>query len=157
MVSELDSGQIVKRVFSDADDAIKIIPSSNTSFGIELSADDGDSTINRPESLSQSVSITSASTGVIIAAFSCKGMKQVNIHSKTTSVIVGTQAITVEYSPHDSDNIWIATTATVTPSLVNGTILSGTAVNILARRLRVSIAAPITSGTADIYLIAQGV
>jgi len=156
-ISRLDSNQMIKRVFDEANDAVRIVLGESTGIAIELSADDGDSIITRPEGISTKASLTSASSGVIIAAASCVGMKTFNLHSKTTSATVGPQVLTVEFSPHDSDDVWIASSITVTPSAVNGTLVSGTAASLIARRVRVSTAAAITSGTIDAYLIAQAV
>ena len=41
--SLLDVGQIVQTAFSDADEAIKVVPSSATSLTVEVAASDGDS------------------------------------------------------------------------------------------------------------------
>lgn len=154
----LDSPQIVKRIYDETDDAIRIKIASGVDFAVELNADDGDSVESRGISGSTKVSLTSASTGVVVAAFDCKGMKSFNLYTKTTSTIVGAQACTFEVSPSDVDDVWVATTLTVTPSTVNGTVVMGTAnSNIVPRRGRVSIAAAITSGTFDLYIVRSGV
>lgn len=158
MPSLLDSGQIIKQIYSDADAAIKIIPSSNTTFGIELDASDGDNVATKGLSSSTKVSITNANTGVIVPAASCDGYKSFNIYTKTTSAITGSQACTLEYSPSDTDDVWFASTVTATPSGSNGVGVAGTPSNaIVARRVRVSIAAAISTGTFDLYLVMQGV
>lgn len=105
----------------------------------------------------QKASLTSASTGVVIPAVSVVGMKTFNLVTNTTSTIIGAQVLTLEISPHDTDNVWVATGLTVTPSLTSGVTAIGTVLSTVARRARVSIAAAITSGTLDVYLIAQGV
>jgi len=85
-------------------------------------------------------------------------MKSFQLYANTTSTLVGPQACTLEVSPSDSDNVWIAMSLTVTPSTSSGTMLKGTTeTDVVARRARVSIAAPITSGTFDLYLMKQGV
>lgn len=157
-ISLLDSAQILKRVVDPANDSIRVILASGLDLAIELDAADGDNVAVLGKGSSTKASITNANTGVIVAAASCAGMKSFQLYTKTTSAIVGAQACTVEISPSDADDVWIATTLTVTPSTTNGTVVMGTALsNIVARRIRVSIAAAITSGTFDIYLVNQGV
>jgi len=156
--SLLDSGQIVKRVYDQANDAVRVEVGVGTSFGLSLTADSGDSVLSVPVVSEAKASITSSSTGVIVAAAPCIGMKSFNLYTNTTATITGAQVCTVQVSPSDSDNVWISTSLTITPSTTNGTVVMGTAVtNIVARRVRVSIAAAISSGTFDIYLVSQSV
>lgn len=154
--SQLSPSQIAKKIFDGTNDAIRISLGDATGIAIELSAADGDSVESQVRSVSQKASLTSSSTGVIIAAFDAKDLKRFNIYSKSTSAVVGPQVLTLEFSPHDSDNIWIASSLTITPSTTNGTVVSGTAIDVLARRVRVSTAGALTSGTVDVYLVGQG-
>jgi len=155
-MSKLDANQILKTVFDDATGSLKTIPADATSFTIELSAADGDSVITQPLNSLTTVSLTNASTGVVLAEFDCKNMNRFNLYTKTTATIVGAQVCTLEISPADSGTVWIATALTITPSLTNAVVVAGTVLpNVLARRARVSIAAAITSGTFDLYLIGQ--
>jgi hypothetical protein len=154
----LDAPQIVKRVYDSDNDAIRVEVGVGTGFALNLSADSGDSISSVPTVTEQKASITTANTGVIIPATSCIGMKSFNLYTNTTSAITGAQVCTLEVSPSDSDNVWKATSLTITPSGTNGTVVMGTvATGIVARRMRVSIASAISSGTFDIYLVAQSV
>lgn len=45
--SHLDSGSCIRHSYSNTDEALRIIPSSNTSFAIELDATDGDTVATR--------------------------------------------------------------------------------------------------------------
>jgi len=156
--SLLDSGQIVKKIYNESTDSIRIELASGTTFAVALDAADGDNIAEKGLSISTKASITNANTGVIVDAADCAGYKSFNLYTATTSTIIGAQICTLEVSPSDTDNVWIATTLTITPSLVNGTVVAGTASSsIVARRARVSIAAAITSGTFNIYLVKQGV
>lgn len=155
-ISQLDSGQIIKRVYDGANDAVRVEVGSGTSFGLSISADSGDSVTSVPNVTEQKASITNANTGVIIPATTCIGMKSFQLYTNTTSTITGAQACTLQVSPSDSDNIWINTTLTITPSLTSGTVVMATVNSaIVARRFRVSIAAAITTGTFDIYALGQ--
>jgi hypothetical protein len=156
--SYLDSPQIIKKVYDEANDAIRVEIGMGTAFGINLSADSGDTIGSVPVVTEQKTSITSASTGVIIPATSCIGMKSFNLYTNTTATITGAQACTLEVSPSDSDNVWIASSLTITPSTTSGTVIMGTSdATIVARRFRVSIAAAITTGTFDIYVVGMSV
>jgi hypothetical protein len=156
--SLLDAPQIVKRAFDEANDAIRVEVGIGTSFGLNLSADSGDSITSIPQVLENKVSVTSANTGTIVPAATAIGLKSFNLFTKTTSPLVGAQVCTLQVSPSDSDDVWIDTTLTITPSGTNNTVVMGTvASNIIARRIRVNIAAAITSGTFDIYLVGQAV
>lgn len=46
-MTKMDVNQIWKTVYSEEDQALKTIPSANTSFSIELDADDGDTVSTR--------------------------------------------------------------------------------------------------------------
>jgi hypothetical protein len=155
--SLLDSGQILKRLYDESNDAVRLVladPSAGISVSLSSSED---SVVNLPTSLAATANITSASTGVIIAATSCVGMKTFNLFSKSTSAVVGPQVLTVEISPSDSADVWFATSLTITPSTSNNVVVSGTAASFVARRVRVSTAAALTSGTVSVYLVAQAV
>lgn len=157
-ISLLDVAQLSKRVVDSTNDAIRTIPAETTSFAIELDAADGDNVATKGLSSSSKTSLTNVSTGVVVAAFDCSGYKSFNLFTNTTATIVGAQALTFEISPSATDDVWKATTLTITPSTTSGTVIMGTAVsNIVAQRARVSIAAAITSGTFDIYVLQQGV
>lgn len=190
--SLLDSGQIIKRLYEESDDAVRVKVAGGTSFAVSLAASDNDSVIvvgttdgtvsgtQKALKLSssgvaivdgsavtqpiiattlttQKASLTSASTGVVVPAISVVGMKSFSLITNTTSTIIGAQVLTLEISPHDTDNVWVATSLTVTPSLTSGVTATGTVLSTVARRARVSTAAAITSGTLDVYLNAQGV
>lgn len=160
-VSQLDSGQIIKRVYDATNDAVRVDFAGVHSSAISLSATDSsnpDSVINYPSSSSTKVSLTSASTGVVISPVSCVGIKSFNLYTKTTSAITGEQACTLQISPSDTDNVWISASCTVTPSETNTTVVKGTIeTDIVARRAQVIIAAGISSGTFDLYLLMQSV
>lgn len=157
-VTQLDTAQAMKRVYDEANDAIRVEVGSGTSFALSINADSGDSVVSIPNVKEVKASITSANTGVIVPATTCIGMKSFQLYTNTTSTITGTQVCTLEVSPSDSDDVWKATSLTITPSATNAVVVMGT-VNtaIVARRMRVSIAAAITTGTFDIYLLGQSV
>lgn len=156
--SLLDSPQIIKRCFDGTNDSVRVNLGDINGLSVSLSAATGDSIINHPDNIAVKASLTSASTGVVIAATSCVGMKTFNLYTNTTATIVGAQACTLQVSPSDTDNVWIDTSLTVTESTVSGTVIAGTINSaIVARRCRVSIASTITSGTFDLYLVAQAV
>lgn len=153
--SQLSFQQIAQQTFDSTNDSVRMVLGSSTDLAISLDRTDQVTTF--AANLSSTADITSASTGVLIAAADASGYKNVNLHVKTLTTIVGPQVLTLEYSPHDTDNVWIATTLTITPSLTANNIVTGTAITtLLARRFRVSTAGALTSGTAKLYLVAQG-
>lgn len=155
-ISQLDAAQVMKRVYDEANDCIRTELGVNS--GIDIQLDAGTDTISTQGiSSSTKVSLTNASSGVVVPAFSCVGMKSFQLYSSTTATITGSQVLTLEVSPSDTDNVWVATSVTVTPSTTNGITLMGTAsTTIVGRRVRVSIAAALSTGTADIYVVVQG-
>ncbi len=152
-----DSGQIIKRVYDQSNDAIRVEVGTGTTFGISISADSGDSVTVVPNVFEVKAHITSTNSGVIVAATPCIGIKTFNLYTNTTTTITGAQACTLEVSPSDTDNVWIASSLTITPSTVATTVVLATVTTIVARRARVSIAAAISTGVFDIYLVAQSV
>lgn len=156
--SLLDSPQIIKRVFDGTNDSIRVNLGDVNGLSMSLSAASGDSVVNHPDSLTAKVSLTSASTGTVLPAQSCVGMKSFNLFTNTTATLVGAQTCTLQISPSDTDDVWIDTSLTITESTTANTVVAGTASSaIVARRCRVKIASTITSGTFDLYLVAQAV
>lgn len=155
-ITSLDAPQLVKRVYDEANDAIRVEIGTGTTFGLNISADSGDSVVSVPNVTELKASVTHTSPSVIIPASPCIGMKSFQLYTNTTSTITGAQVCTVFLSPSDSDNVWIASTLTITPSTTANTVVMGTVnTSIVARRIEVQIAAPITTGTFDIYFVAQ--
>lgn len=154
MSSRLDFGQIIRDVYDATTGALKTVPGSATSFSIELDAADGDSITSYRHQVSSKTSLTNTAASVAVNPFDVQGINFINMHSNTTATIVGPQLLTLQYSPHATDNIWISTTITLTPSTTSGTLVSGTQIaNLNAVRCRVITAAAITSGTYDLYIV----
>lgn len=150
-----DLNQMLRRIIDSLNDAVRIQLADSTGIAIELDSADGDNVEIVARSTSQVASLTNASTGVVLPAFSCAGLKSMALYTKTTATLTGPQVCTLEVSPADSGTVWVATTATITPSGTNGVVVLTAPINIAARRARVSIAAAITTGTFDIYAVGQ--
>lgn len=155
-VTELDTAQALKRSFDSTNDALRVDIISSLASSIEIDSVT-DSITNVPKSSVQKASLTSASTGTVIAAFSVVGVKTIQLYTNTTATLTGPQACTVEVSPSDTDDVWIATSITVTESGTNATVIAGTSGSICARRARVKIAAAISTGAFDLYAVAQAI
>lgn len=54
-ISQRDANQCIRLAYDDTEQAFKMIPSSNTSFSIELDADDGDSVETRSVGVANTV------------------------------------------------------------------------------------------------------
>lgn len=154
--SKLDATQISQRTFDADNDAIRTSLGS-TSFAVALDAADGDNIAVKGLSTTTKVSLTDASTGVVLAAADCAGHKTFQLFAKTTATITGAQVCTLEVSPSDSEDVWFATSATLTPSGTADAVVASSAISAAGRRARVSIAAAISSGTFDLFLVKQGV
>lgn len=155
--SLLDSPQIIKRVFDASNDSVRVNLGDINGLSFNLSAT-GDTIGVQGVSTSTKVSLDNTSTGVVLGPVSCVGMKSFQLYTNTTATLVGAQALTVQVSPSDTDNVWINTSLTATESTVAATVIMGTENSaIVGRRVRVSIASTITSGTFDCYLVQQGI
>ena len=156
-ISQLDAPQIFKRVYDTTNDSIRCNLGDVNGLSFNISAA-GDTIGTQGVSSSTKASLTNASTGTVIGPVSCVGMKSFQLYTNTTATIVGAQALTVQVSPSDTDNVWINTTLTATESTTAGTVVMGTENSaIVGRRVQVVIAGAITSGTFDAYLVMQGV
>lgn len=113
---------VLRKIWSEADQAIKTVPASATSYAIELSQADGDSVQTFPNS------ITTTGTGEISAV----GIRSISLYLEP-----GTAASAkVQVSPVDTGNIWIdVPTSTVSNDPINVTM--STVLTICARRMRI--------------------
>jgi len=153
----LTSELVLREVYDPISNSLKTIPAGDTSFAVELDADDGDSVISRAESLSVKASISNSDSGVILPETSSYGLKTITLYTKTTSIIVNPQVCTLEVSPSDSDDVWISSNLTITPSTSLDVVVMSSPISILARRIRVTMSTPITSGTCDLYVVGQSI
>lgn len=154
--SLLDAGQMFRRTFDQTNDAIRVEVGGGTSFALSLDSNSGDTVGVQGVATVIKQSITTANTGVIVPAFSCVGMKSFQLYTNTTSAITGAQVCTLQVSPSDTDNVWVSTTLTITPSTGTGAVMATANSSIVARRARVSIAAAVSAGAFDIYVNANG-
>ena len=155
MASKLDPNQITKLTYDEANQAVKTVPAGVTTFAVELDADDGDSVQDQGRHFESSALSLGAGTGEIVPEVACVGARDSILVVKTASTIVGPQQLDVEVSPTDAGDIWIVV-GNVTPDLTLNNVVSVAISNIVARRIRVTSATPVTSGTFDAYLIARG-
>jgi len=88
----LTGEHVLRRSWSENDEALKIIPAANTEFAIELSADDGDSVLM----------VANSSTIEDTEEHSCVGM--------TTVCLYGSGTVSV--SPVDNGDDWHVLTVT---------------------------------------------
>lgn len=156
--TQLDAAQCEVAAFDGDNEAYRVFFPGVHASAISLSAADNDSVISYVPSTEYKSSLTTASTGIILGPVPCAGMKSFQLYTNTTATLTGPQVCTLQVSPSDTDDVWIATTLTVTPSGTLSTVVAGTEnTSICARRARVSIAAAISTGTFDLYLNMQAV
>jgi hypothetical protein len=128
----LTSELVIRESFDETAKALKTIPSSATSFAIELDAADGDNVTAKPD-----INLINNTT-----ATSCVGMKTVNLY------VSGTGTAKVQVSGTDSGATFI--------DLPSSTIAAGSMsgpLSICARRIQIVF----TIGTPTVNLVMQSV
>lgn len=129
---------VLRKSWSENDQAIKTVPSENTSFEVELSHADGDSVITHPNSI-----LVSDTTET-----SCVGVKSVALYVEAGSAATAK----IQISPVDSGNIWMdLPSGSVNSDLTNLTVSS--VLTVCARRIRVNV----VSGTPVYHLVGHSV
>lgn len=155
-ISDLDLNQAMKRVIDSQEDAFRVMVASGTDFEIALDEADGDSVAIRKMLDSASGELTSLSaSGQFISEIDVEGFSEFQILAKINSAISGSCTLTLEVSPVESGNIWLATA--ITMSVTGSSDIFSAKDTSLVKRIRVT-AGPnsISSGSASIYLMARG-
>lgn len=128
----LTSELVLREAFDDVSGALKTVPSSATSFQIELSAADGDNVTTKPDALV--ISDTTATSAI--------GMKTVNLY------VSGTGTAKIQVSGTDAGATFIDLPSSTTASGA----MSGP-LTICARRIQIVF----TVGTPTVSLVMQSV
>lgn len=138
MANPITAELVLRKSWSEPDQAIKTVPATATSYAIELSQADGDSVQTYPNSM------TVADTSVASAA----GIRSVALYIEPGAAA----SAKLQVSPVDSGNIWMdVPTSTVSSDLVN--LVMSSVLTICARRIRVVT----VSGTPVTHLVGQAV
>jgi hypothetical protein len=155
-MNNLNQQQILNQAFDANTGCLQVELGVNT--GVDLALSSGtDSITTVPTNTAQKASITPDNTGVVLGPLSVVGMSSFQLFTNTTSALTGAQECTLQISPSDTDDVWLTTSATATPSDTQSTVASAGALSgVVARRARVVIAAAITSGSFDLYCVGQG-
>ena len=138
MANPINGEHVLRKSWSEADQAIKTVPASATSYAIELNQADGDSVQNYP------YGITASDASELPAV----GIKTVNLFLEPGAAA----SAKIQVSPVDSGDVWLDVgTGSVSsdPVLVKAT----GPLTICARRVRVTI----VSGTPVYHLVGQAV
>ena len=106
MADPISGEHVLRRAWSETDNAVRTVPASSTTFAIELDAADGDNILTKPDN---NVVTTDTTVSVV-------GMKTLCLYGTCT---------TVEVSPQDSGGTFY----TIIPTAL-------TPMTICARRLR---------------------
>lgn len=160
-ITLLDGGQIIKRVYDEPNDAVRVEVAGGTSFAVTLDHTDSVVALGTEDGAAggtyhalkvsstgvvlvqgnavtgTSAALSSASSGVVIAAFSTAGIKSYQIYAQVTaehSAAAGTTGDIVarlDISPAASGSVFYQTSTTLTVpgstalnAVVVGTILS---------------------------------
>lgn len=154
-LTELDLQQAQKRTIDALDDAVRIILADTTGIAIELSAADGDSVLAESSLASASGSLSSASSGELVAPLDVSMKKEIQVLVDVAAGITGSATIEIQISPSASGSVWIP--SGVTLAVTGATNLKTAKVSDLARRARVVLSGvnAITVGTATLHLLAR--
>lgn len=132
MAHNLTGELVLRGAFDETTGALKTVPSSATSFAIELDAADGDNVTAKAD-----VSLVSNTTEI-----SCIGMKTVNLY------VSGTGTAKVQVSGTDSGATFIdLPSSTIAAGAMSGPL------SICARRIQIVF----TVGTPTVSLVMQSV
>lgn len=132
--------QIIRASFDEPSQALKTTIES-TDMSVELSYADGDSVTAYPVEFASSAIVpngTATATNVI-AAFSIVGIRNIQLVTHTTvNLTATTPSVFVQFSPSDTDDVWVTSALAVTPHATAGNVVEGTALeNVFYRRARV--------------------
>jgi hypothetical protein len=154
-VSNLDLNQIQKRTIDALNDAVRIVLAETTGISIELSAADGDSILTEASILSNSETITTGSSGIIVHHVDMLLKREAQILVDVGAGITGSATVSLEISPDNSGNVWIP--SGVTLAITGTTNLKSAKVSDIARRVRVVLSGvnSISAGTATIHLLVR--
>lgn len=150
--SQLSSQQIAQLTLDSEHDSVRVIMATGTDVAISL--DSSDEVTTHSASLSRSILVNDQSSGIVLAEMDIRSIKSIVLHSKTLSALTGSATLTIELSPHDSDDIWISSSS-ITPSSSSNAIISGSPISVITRRLRIKATGAITVGSAMVYLVGQ--
>ena len=99
----LDPAQVIKRVFDEQNDAYRV---HIDELSFSLSADQGDSVLAKPLSLSQKISVNDSLSGDLLAPINVVGMKTFQVFVNGSDDVESLSPCIVYLSPSDSDDVW---------------------------------------------------
>lgn len=142
-ISQLDNGQIIKRVYDGSNDAVRTVVAGGTSFAVALDSSDSvvmlgteDGIVSgtphaikvdangvviiRADSISDSsADLSSASSGVVLGPISSSGIKSYQIYAQVdgedvaAAGLAGAIAVRLDISPTASGSTFLQTAATL--------------------------------------------
>lgn len=138
MANPITGEWVLRKSWSEPDQAIKTVPAAATSFAIELSHTDGDSIQIHPNSIQVSDNTEQSAVGI----------KSVVLYLEPGAAAEAK----LQISPVDSGDVWMDVGSSSTPNhLVN--LVASSVLTICARRIRVVT----VSGTPVTHLVGQAV
>lgn len=138
MANPITGEWVLRKIWSETDQAIKTVPATATSYAIELSQADGDSVQTYPNS-----TLVSDATETVAV-----GIKSVSLYLEPGAAA----SAKIQVSPTDSGDVWVDVPTSTTNS--NLTLVVASAIfTVCARRMRVVT----VSGTPVYHLVGQAV
>jgi hypothetical protein len=154
-ITKLDAAQIAPRVFQVADDSIRVTVGAGSDFAISLDAAE-DSVSTQAVSVYDEADVDDTTPIGILIEASAVGMSQVQLFCKTTTTIVDPRLLTVQVSPLDTGDFWVASGLTLTPNTTQDATSATSIASFVAQRVRVICTQAITSGAFTIVLAQRG-
>ena len=153
-ISNLAATAIANKVFDEKRESVRVHLSEGISAKLSLNATTDSIAVVVP-TVSAKVSIVPGPNSVLLGPISIVGIAKLAMYCNTTSPIATTATFTLEVSPSDIDEVWIAKN-TISPCLSAGNCGdSVTSFPIVARRARITCIGGIPDGSCDLYLVGQ--
>lgn len=151
-LTKLDWYQAAKRVIEESNDAFRVTVASGTEFEIGLDSSEDSVAITSLMASGEELLTSSTPTGELLVLDS-NGFKKAQIYLKNTLAVTSPQAITLEVSPLETGDFWVATATAITPdTFLNATKVSNQA-DILAKRIRLTTASQISAGEVQVVVL----
>lgn len=172
-MSPLDWTQVIKSAYDDTtgilkvgmpqaydavNGAIKVIPSSATTFAVELDAADGDSVMSAPMIASTQMDILSSTPLGQIMIIDASFVKSYNMFFLTTLATASAAQVQLQVSPLATGNFWVTAGSNFTSSTSAATattvIVGGNPV--IAKRIRINLT-QVPSNTVSFVLVTSSI
>lgn len=142
----LDLHQAFRKCVDEEGHAIRVEIGQGTHFQIALDSD-SDSVLVHNDSVSLEIDLNDQSSGVILAPVSVKKLSKANLYAQG-----GSSSVKLQLSPSDDADVWVDSGLSL--NLSSSANMANSLSNIVARRARLVLNAPLATGeTAKAWLV----